>query len=205
MQRFPAAQRALLLAVARAALINHLVRGQPPDAAVRQAADAGLSSALAGEQPAAELLAAGACFVTLWLDQHGDLRGCRGEFAAHQPLLTAVGQMTLAAALDDPRFAPVTGADLPRLRIEISVLTPLEQIQPQQIEIGRHGLLIVQGSRRGLLLPSVPVEHHMQRDEFLAALCAKAGLPADAWRDPATALWSFETEAWEEGEQAAEG
>jgi AmmeMemoRadiSam system protein A len=196
MGRFSAAQRATLLTIARAALTNCLLCDLPPRAAAEQAVVVALAAG-AG-QPDDELMADAACFVTLWQSEHGRLRGCRGEFSAHQPLPAAVAQMALAAALDDPRFAPVAPAELPQLRIEISVLSPLQPIQPQAIQLGKHGLLLVQGDRRGLLLPAVPIEHHMEREQFLDALCHKAGLPADAWRDPATALWAFETEAWKE-------
>lgn len=199
MERFTAPQRALLLATARTALTNCLVHGQSLRSAAQSAAAEALpAAALPTGEAANPLLADAACFVTLWQGRHGVLRGCRGEFIAHQPLLNAVAQMALAAALDDPRFDPLTPAELPHVRIEISVLTPLTPIEPQEIELGRHGLMIAQGDRRGLLLPEVPIEHHLSRDAYLAALCAKAGLPAGAWRDPSTSLWSFETEAWEE-------
>lgn len=204
MNRFTAPQRALLLATARLALVNCLVHGQSPrTAALAAVADAKAANATQADLPPARieddpLLADAACFVTLWQGSHDVLRGCRGEFNAHQPLLTAVAQMALAAALDDPRFEPLTPTELPQVSIEISVLTPLTPIEPQEIELGRHGLLIAQGNRRGLLLPEVPIEHHLSRDAYLAALCTKAGLPVGAWHDPSTSLWSFETEAWEE-------
>lgn len=199
MNRFTAPQRALLLTTARAALTNCLVHGQSPRSAAQSAAAEALAAvALPVGDAANPLLADAACFVTLWQGSHDVLRGCRGEFNAHQPLLAAVTQMALAAALDDPRFEPLTPTELPQVRIEISILTPLTPIEPQEIELGRHGLLIAQGNRRGLLLPEVPIEHHLSRDAYLAALCAKAGLPVGAWRDPSTSLWSFETEAWEE-------
>jgi len=200
MQRFSEQQRALLLSVARTALINCLLREQRPS----EAAQAAVAAALAAqpqtdpEMDVEALLTPAACFVTLWQGEHGNLRGCRGEFTPQQPLIEAVAQMALATALDDPRFAPVTAAEVPQLRIEISVLSPLRPIRPEEIEIGRHGLLIARGRQRGLLLPEVPVEHHMDVETFLDALCWKAGLREGDWRDPETALWAFETEAWEE-------
>jgi AmmeMemoRadiSam system protein A len=196
MHRFSEQQRALLLSVARTALINCLLHEQPPNAAAQAAVDAALAAH--PELDTDMLLEPRACFVTLWQGEHGNLRGCRGEFTPHQPLIGAVAEMALATALDDPRFAPVTAAEVPQLRIEISVLSPLEPIRPEEIEIGRHGLLIARGRQRGLLLPSVPVEHHMDVETFLDALCWKAGLREGSWRDPETALWGFETEAWEE-------
>lgn len=196
MERFTALQRTILLATARHALAECLVHGQAAPAAAEAAVSAALESAPA--RVGDPLLLEAACFVTLWQSRPHSLRGCRGEFTAHQPLLAAVAQMALAAALDDPRFTPLTGAELPSVRIEINVLTPLSPISPLDIELGLHGLLIERRSRRGLLLPQVPIEHHMTRPEFLDAVCAKAGLPDDAWRDAETRLWSFETEAWEE-------
>jgi AmmeMemoRadiSam system protein A len=152
--------------------------------------------ATAEERAAME--APGACFVTLWRRSDGELRGCRGECRAHQPLVLAAGHMALTAAVDDPRFAPVTGAELPDVRIEISVLTPLFAIAPEAVEVGRHGLMIVAGSRRGLLLPQVAVEHNLGREQFLEAACWKAGLSAEAWRNANAEIWAFETATWEE-------
>lgn len=191
-------QRTILLAVARRSLVNNLVRHLLPEQAVedavRQVLAQGFSATGAGERD--QLLAQGACFVTLWQRDSGELRGCRGECRAHQPLVAAVGFMALATALDDPRFAAVTAGELAKLRIEISVLTPLYPIDPQQIEIGRHGLMIIEGHRRGLLLPQVAVEHQMNRAQFLEAVCWKAGLPADAWRSASASLWAFEAASW---------
>ena len=191
MERFTAGQRATLLQVARCALTNCLVRGLPPRSAAHGAA---AGACVEG----GSLLTDAACFVTLWQGQHGNLRGCRGEYTPQRPLLHAVAHMALAAALDDPRFPPLDAAELPQLRIEISVLSPLSPIQPGAVQIGRHGLLLAVGSKRALLLPEVAVEHHLGREALLEALCAKAGLPTGAWRDPDAGLWSFETEAWEE-------
>ncbi len=195
-QQFSDRQRTALLTVARMALVNSLALSEPTQQAVEQATRAGLALALDDERGV--LLSQRACFVTLWRRDSGDLRGCRGECSAHQPLAVAVGFMALAAALDDPRFTSVTTEELPELRIEISVLTPLRPIEPEQVEIGRHGLLIVEGRRRGLLLPQVAVEHQMQREQFLDAVCWKAGLAADTWRSAAARLWAFETETWME-------
>jgi AmmeMemoRadiSam system protein A len=196
-------QRALLLQIARNALANALLRQEPAAAAVTHAAAA---AEVATANPSADLTpsarqalwAPRACFVTLWRRADRELRGCRGECRAHQPLALAVGYMALAAGLDDPRFSPVTGAELSALQIEISVLTPLQTIAPADVEVGRHGLLIAADQARGLLLPQVAVEHHMQREQFLDAVCSKAGLATDAWRKPAVSLWAFETETWEE-------
>jgi AmmeMemoRadiSam system protein A len=139
-----------------------------------------------------------AAFVTLWRRDTGELRGCRGECAARQPLITAVAAMALAAATDDPRFTPLAPAELSVLRIEISALTPLARVEPEQVRLGIDGLMVVSGQLRGLLLPQVAVEHKMTREQFLAAVCWKAGLPENAWHSPHTSLWAFQTQCWEE-------
>jgi len=192
--QFSNRQRTILSAVARRSLVNVLIRLQPAQQAVEDAIHTGLASARGEERE--QLLAWGACFVTLWRRDKGELRGCRGECSIHQPLAVTVGFMALATALDDPRFKAVTAGELPELLIEISVLTPLRPIDSEQVEIGRHGLMIVEGRQRGLLLPQVAIKHQMDRMQFLEALCWKAGLPADAWRSAAASLWAFETESW---------
>jgi AmmeMemoRadiSam system protein A len=198
--QFSERQCATLLTVARQTLVNSLVRHQLPQPAVEDAIRTGLGpgSTGMGAEERDQLLAQGACFVTLWRRDTGELRGCRGECGAHQALASAVGYMVLAAALDDPRFAAVTARGLADLRIEISVLTPLRPIVPDQVEIGRHGLMIVEGHRRGLLLPQVAVEHQLDREQFLEAVCWKAGLTADAWQSDSAGLWAFETASWSE-------
>jgi uncharacterized protein len=154
----------LLLGIARRS-IEEAVRGETP-------ADLqGISGAL--------LEKAGA-FVTL--RNQGSLRGCIGHVDADEPLARCVAECARAAALHDPRFAPVTAAELANLSIQISVLSPLFDIHPQEIEIGRHGLYVSSGLHRGLLLPQVAAEWNWDRERFLDETCAKAGLPSDAWR-----------------------
>lgn len=119
-------------------------------------------------------------FVTLWKNQ--DLRGCVGHVLADQPLYKTVIESAKAAALYDSRFHPVQPSELPKLALEISVLSALQEIPPDQIEVGVHGILITKGRTRGLLLPQVATEHGWSRETFLAETCRKAGLPADAWR-----------------------
>ncbi len=119
-------------------------------------------------------------FVTLW--KAGRLRGCIGYIEPRKPLYQTVRECAMAAALQDPRFEPVQPEELPTLRVEISVLSPIFQISPEQVEVGRHGLMISQGRRRGVLLPQVPVEWNWDRERFLEETCCKAGLPPDAWR-----------------------
>ena len=110
------------------------------------------------------------------------LRGCVGFPVATLPLFKAVTETSRAAASKDPRFPRVSLPEARNLRISISVLSPLSSIIPAEVEIGRHGLVISQGMRRGLLLPQVPVEHGWDRNTFLEQTCVKAGLPPDAWQ-----------------------
>ncbi len=127
------------------------------------------------------LLANGAAFVTL--RKKNALRGCIGFIEAAAPLYQTVVQAAVYAAVEDGRFPPVEAKELPSIAIEISVLTPLREIMnPQLVQVGRHGLVIERGGRRGLLLPQVPVENGWDRETFLDQACLKAGLPSDAWR-----------------------
>jgi AmmeMemoRadiSam system protein A len=129
-------------------------------------------------------------FVTLHR-RDGELRGCVGLLRSDASLVETVARMAVAAAVDDGRFEPVTGGELGELRIEISALGPLEPIRPEDVEVGRHGLLIGYRGRRGVLLPQVPVEHGWDRQTFLEHTCWKAGLPEDAWKEPAAELLGF--------------
>ena len=98
------------------------------------------------------------------------------------PLYRATIETARSAAFEDPRFAPLTLTEAPQIRIWLSVLSPLSPSPAEDVEPGRHGLLISLGDRRGLLLPQVPVEHGWDRVTFLEQTCRKAGLPLDAWQ-----------------------
>jgi AmmeMemoRadiSam system protein A len=118
----------------------------------------------------------------------GELRGCVGYVLPTVSVYRAVIETARAAAFEDNRFPPVTTEEAPHLAIELSVLSHPRLIDPENIEIGRHGLLIQQHGRRGLLLPQVPTERNWDRTIFLEQTCRKAGLPADAWMKGATIL-----------------
>jgi len=135
-------------------------------------------------------------FVTI--HARGRLRGCIGVVEAFEPLGESIARCAAGAALNDPRFLPVRVEELPEVQIEISVLSALEPIPPENIEIGKHGLLILQGSKRGLLLPQVAVEHKLGREQFLEETCRKAGLHAKAWQDPETRILGFTCEVFSE-------
>jgi hypothetical protein len=115
----------------------------------------------------------------------GKLRGCVGFPVGTLPLFKAVAETARAAASEDPRFARVTLQEARSLRISISILSPLSSIPASEVEVGRHGLVISLGTRRGLLLPQVPIEHGWDRSTFLEQTCLKAGLPPDAWHSGA--------------------
>lgn len=123
-------------------------------------------------------------FVTL--TEGGDLRGCIGHIIAQAPLVDAVIDNAINAAFDDPRFSPVTAPEVDRLHIEISVLTPLRAIAgPEEIVVGRDGVLLERGGRRAVFLPQVAPEQGWDRDTMLDHLSMKAGLPRGAWREGA--------------------
>jgi len=158
-------ERRILLGLAREAL-GLGVRGQALNEQVPS-----LSAALVAPQGA---------FVTL--RKQDRLRGCIGHVRGSDPLYQTVRECAVAAALADPRFPPVAPEEVPLIHIEISVLSVPQVVAPEQIEVGKHGVLISQGRQRGLLLPQVAVEWHWERERFLEETCVKAGLPGDAWR-----------------------
>lgn len=119
-------------------------------------------------------------FVTL--HRLGRLRGCIGYIQGRKPLDEAVIDCALSAAFQDPRFPPVGPEELDEIDIEISVLSPLYEIRPEEVEVGKHGLMISRGALRGLLLPQVATELRWTREQFLEETCVKAGLERDAWR-----------------------
>jgi AmmeMemoRadiSam system protein A len=130
--------------------------------------------------PSEHLAECRGAFTTLHLN--GRLRGCIGYVFPTQSLYRTVAETAKSAAFDDPRFEPVTVAEAPYLKAEISVLSPLRPVTPELVVVGKHGLVVTQGNRRGLLLPQVPVEWDWDRETFLAQTCMKAGLSPDAWK-----------------------
>lgn len=145
-----------------------------------------------------------ATFVTL--HEHGELRGCIGLMRFDLPMWRNVRDAATAAALDDPRFPPVAASDVPDLLIEISVLEPPVPLpDAADFQAGRQGIVVERGTRRALLLPQVAPEMGWGAERMLDAVCLKAGLAGDAWRDPATKLFVFESYCFSEGEGEGEG
>lgn len=168
----------VLRAAARDAIEAHVL-GRPP------------SRSMLEEAP--DLRGWAATFVTL-RSADGTLRGCIGELDARRPLVESVRGNAVSAAVRDPRFSPVGPDELDGLQIALSVLTPPRIVgDASDVVVGRHGLIVERGPRRGVLLPEVAVDHGWDRETFLAATCRKAGLSLDAWRDPETRLAVFET------------
>jgi AmmeMemoRadiSam system protein B/AmmeMemoRadiSam system protein A len=134
-------------------------------------------------------------FVTLY--RKGELRGCIGQIVPKMPLGEAVAAMAQEAAFRDPRFTPVRNEELDDLNIEISVLTPLQKIDStDEIEVGKHGIVIVRGGSMGLLLPQVATEYNWDRNEFLEHCCLKAGLPRNSWKDKETEIYIFSADVF---------
>jgi AmmeMemoRadiSam system protein A len=137
------------------------------------------------------------CGAFVSIHRRGALRGCLGRLEP-EPLSATVVHLAAVVSDSDPRFEKVRPDELDDLALENSVLTPEHEVTSvDDIEIGRHGLIVEQGYRRGLLLPQVPVEHHWDRMTFLEHTCLKAGLPRDAWQQ-GTRLFVFEAEVFGE-------
>jgi AmmeMemoRadiSam system protein A len=173
-------QKTALLRVAREAIATHLIAAGPV--------------LVAGEA----LPGASGVFVTI--KRRGELRGCLGVLELRDTLAEEVARCARDSASRDPRFPPMRAEEIDDASIEISVLGPLEPIDPlaeAAIEIGRHGLVVEQGRRRGLLLPQVAVEWGWAREQFLRQTCRKAGLPEDAWRNGAE-IFRFEADVFGE-------
>jgi len=131
------------------------------------------------------------------IHRHGNLRGCIGNISTEKPLYKTIREMALSAAFNDPRFAPLKENEFDDLDIEISVLTPMQQITDiNEIEVGKHGLMIVKDHFSGLLLPQVATDYGWDRETFLSHTCMKAGLPEDAWEDKDTKIYAFSADVF---------
>jgi AmmeMemoRadiSam system protein A len=173
-------QRQLLLRVARESIDRHLRGEGDPDV------------------PESDLPDASGVFVTI--KQGGELRGCLGVLEMRASLVEEVARCARDSATGDPRFPPMTADELPGASIDISILGPLEEIDPLEehaITIGRHGLVVEHAYRRGLLLPQVAVEWGWTAEGFLVQTCRKAGLAPDAWRKGAK-VFRFDAEVFGE-------
>jgi len=172
----------LLLSIARDAITGHLSSGKTPE--------------VGDLDP--ELSVKRGVFVTL--TNQGKLRGCIGHMKNDLPLHEVVRRMAIQAATNDRRFPPVTLLELPRIEIEISVLTPYQEVEsPDDIALGRDGILIRKGGRSAVYLPQVATEQGWDLEETLQHLCRKAGLRTDGWKSGAT-FFTFQSEVFSEAE-----
>ena len=146
--------------------------------------------------PAGRLAEPGGAFVTIHCASR--LRGCVGRTDRTLALAETVAQCAIGAALRDTRFRPIEPAEIDRMSIEISVLSELHLLAHDELEAGKHGLVIVRGERRGLLLPQVAAERGWSIERFLDETCGKAGLEPGAWRDPETKVLAFTAEIFSE-------
>jgi AmmeMemoRadiSam system protein A len=158
-------EQRFLLELARRSIEEFLTKGKRPKPKVTER----------------KLLEKRGAFVTLKVN--GQLRGCIGYPLPHKPLLETIIEMAIAAASQDYRFPPLRLEELPDTRIEISVLTLPEAIkEAEEVEVGRHGIIISKGPCKGLLLPQVPGEYNWDRETYLRHGCLKAGLDENEWR-----------------------
>jgi AmmeMemoRadiSam system protein A len=172
----------------------------------RAAVEAQVTGATPPIPPAMLFPDATGAFVTV--KTRGELRGCLGTLASREGFLALdVARCAADAASTDPRFDPVSIAELPDIAIDVSVLGPLEAVDPRSpdaIVVGRHGLVVEQGHRRGLLLPQVAAEWGWTAEQFLSQTCVKAGLSRDAWQHGAQ-VFRFEADVFGEQPSTADG
>ncbi len=128
----------------------------------------------------------------------GALRGCIGRMAGDGPLGDLLLELAVSAAANDPRFQPVQPGELDEIVCEVSVLSPMQPIAPEDVQVGLHGLYVQRSGQSGVLLPQVATEWQWDRETFLQQVCRKAGLPDNAWREPGTRLLAFTAQVLQE-------
>ncbi len=180
-------QQKKLLALARRTIQNALEGDGAPDPEEKGA----FADSIYAEKRGA--------FVTLHIQ--GKLRGCIGHIVGSRKLPETIIDMAAAAAFRDPRFPSLTKGEYEKVDLEISVLTPIEEVKDlNEIQVGRDGLIVSHGYRQGLLLPQVAAEYGWSRDQFLEHTCYKAGLPGDAWKWKDTKIEKFSAQVFGEKE-----
>ncbi len=180
-QELTAKEKAVLLAIARQAIIAYVQNGE--------------EYVEPREEKALNIRSG--CFVTI--KKQGELRGCIGNFQSEAPLFKEVAEMARAAASKDPRFYPMKVENLDDFTLEISVLSPLHKIESiDEIEVGKHGIYLEKSYYRGVLLPQVATEHGWDRKTFLRQTCVKAGLPTEAWAAEDAEIYIFSAQIFGE-------
>ncbi len=178
----------MLLDLARGAVMSAVEGTEPVASAPCNVPSAGLTGA----------------FVTL--QHHGQLRGCIGEINSKEPLAKVIARCARAAALEDPRFRPVRPDEVAEIKVNISILSPPRRSKAEEIEPGKHGVIVSRGYRRGVLLPQVAVERGWGTPRFLEEACVKAGLKREAWKASGVVIETFTAETFGESDfQTEEG
>lgn len=168
-------EKELLFAIARNAILNNFVKKEKKVTVPNEFSN---------------LFTKGGAFVTIKID--GRLRGCIGYIQSDTEIYKTVEEAAYQAAFSDPRFPPLTLNEFKEIDLEISLLSePFALKDYSEIIVGEHGLILEALGRRALLLPQVPVEHKMNKDEYLSALCSKAGLDSNYWKDNKLKLKAF--------------
>lgn len=180
--RLSDAERRILLRLARES-IAAVVRGTRAPACVEMTS---------------MLLEPAAAFVSL--HSHGRLRGCIGTVTPERPLHETVSRMAIAAAFEDPRFAPLLESEMPSVEIEISRLSAMQPARPEHVRPGIHGVSLSWGENRAVFLPQVAYEHQWDLETLMSELCRKALLPPGAWRLPEMQLMVFVAEVFGEAQ-----
>jgi len=186
MRSLDSLERQLLLDLARGAVMSAVKGAEAVTNAPCDVLSAGLTGA----------------FVTL--QRHGQLRGCIGEINSKEPLARVIARCARAAALEDPRFRPVRPDELAEIKINISILSPPWRSKLEEIEPGKHGLIVSRGYRRGVLLPQVAVERGWGAQRFLEEACVKAGLGREAWKASGVVIETFTAETFGESDSQTE-
>jgi AmmeMemoRadiSam system protein A len=182
MSSLGSSEKRLLLAIARQAVTKAVQSGESLEK---------LSTDEALQVP-------GGAFVTL--HYRGRLRGCVGQLPSKDSLASVVAHCAKSAALEDPRFEAVRIDELPGIEIELSVLSQPTDATRQDIEPGKHGLIVGCGGKRGVLLPQVATQFRWDSERFLKETCVKAGLSEDAWKDAGTQIQTFTAEVFREAD-----
>jgi len=182
-EKLNAEEQKKLLEIARKTIIDKLKKGEIEK---EPASSQGL------EKP---------CGAFVSLHKLGQLRGCIGTFTSPRPLVSTVQEMAVSSSQQDPRFPPVQAEEMKDIDIEISVLSPLREIEDvNEIEVGRHGIYITKGFNSGVLLPQVATEYGWDRDTFLDHTCMKAGLAPGTWREEGVKIEIFDAQVFGEKE-----
>lgn len=146
------------------------------------------------------LTAKAGAFVTITINNK--LRGCIGYIQSEDELSKTVMDAAFQAAFHDPRFAPLSESEFNNIKLEISVLSPPFPLNNyEDIIVGEHGLILEESGRKALLLPQVPIEHNLNKEAFLSALCNKAGFYEGYWKETQLKIKGFTANVFSENDE----